>query len=525
MEAYGDVTTDGDLSILADLRRQWGATAHASLTDLAGAPAIEVEYDGATVLDARDAASEVTVLLRPTQPGAIVRFTNLAATAGLTVYSSARHGMPSTTKIELDSSVQGLVEIWDDPEATPKTTLLVAEGSHAKVVHRQGHLLIAADSFPKSATLSVGGGVLEISGHLPLVTLMGDCMLTATSGRDAAIAKVVVGSDSQLTFGNEKALNIHKLSATGGARLTLAQFSSSECRLRIREVEPGVTLVARSNTPIVWGIRSASGVLLIGGVNLEVERHGICSGLTGEALGDWKPAIAAAENAVITELEGTFILGSVRGATIAGGSRGYLIAGIAERRFGRDGITQDPLAQSILREFSIPSGLTGRKLLTKFSSVFQLEPSRQHLPGSQMTAWREFNLRRPWRSVQSLFLGAGPSDRDRVNLFLDSELMRELHRLVKEHGAPGASRTKVGWCAYRLRHATTEGRVERLALTGYRTLGYGERPLPSLVTWLALSMLMAGVILGFDPALSKMGFQTFLSETLCRVPGSVEALN
>jgi hypothetical protein len=246
--------------------------------------------------------------------------------------------------------------------------------------------------------------------------------------------------------------------------------------VRVREIQSGVTLVARSTKPIVSGVRRASGVRLVGGVNLEVEPWGVCSGITGETLADWTPAVAARENAVVTGLEGPFILGSVQGATMAGSSRGYLIAGVNERRFSRDRLTQDPLAQSTLRELSVPPGLTGRKLLTKFSSAFQLEPAKQHLPGSQMSLWHSVDVRRPRRFLRSILLGAAPSDHEAATMHLDSELMRELHRLVKERGAPGASRTKVGWCAYRLRHATTAGRMERFALTGYRMLGYGERP-------------------------------------------------
>lgn len=518
------MTTNSDMSLLQDLCERWASTARTSVVDLAGETAVEVEYDGTVVLDLRDAVSKVAVRLKPAQPGATARFTNLAPSTELAILNCADHGMPSTTTVELDLSVQGIVEIWAYLEAVSKTALFVAQGSGAQVFHRKGRLVVDAESFSTKATLTVSGGALEVSGHIPSVSLMGDCTLISTRGSDAAIGRVVVVSESKLTLGDERALNIHNLSSPNGAQLSLATSTSSECRMRVRDIERGVILHARSNKPIVSGVRRASGVRLVGGVNLEVSAGGICSALAGETLEAWKPALAAGENAIVTELEGSFTLGSVRGATLAGGANGFLISGVSGARFGRNGVTEDPLAQSILRGFRIPDGLTGRRLLTKFSSVFQMEPARQHLPGSDMTLWRGISIRSPRRSLSSIFLGAAPDDRGAAAMHLDSELMRELHRLVKEHGAPGASRTKVGWCSYRLRHATTTGGMERFALTGYRMLGYGERPFPSLATWLMLSMLMAGIVLGFDLDFSQSGFRNLFAETLVQAGGPLAAV-
>jgi len=147
------------------------------------------------------------------------------------------------------------------------------------------------------------------------------------------------------------------------------------------------------------------------------------------------------------------------------------------RADGRIGKRRTSTEGAVIRGFHLPRGLTGRVLLAELQEAYHLDPATGRLPGAEP----EYRLPHALRTedLGAALLGSAPGDADAGNLRQDAELLRELRRLTSTKGAPGSTRSMVGWCSYRLRHATTSGLVERVALSGYRVLGYGERSFAS----------------------------------------------
>jgi hypothetical protein len=61
--------------------------------------------------------------------------------------------------------------------------------------------------------------------------------------------------------------------------------------------------------------------------------------------------------------------------------------------------------------------------------------------------------------------------------------------------SPASVRTKLSWCAYRIRHLQTIGKAERFILGAYRLIGYGEWPMPAFILYFFFALSMAMVYL------------------------------
>jgi hypothetical protein len=182
------------------------------------------------------------------------------------------------------------------------------------------------------------------------------------------------------------------------------------------------------------------------------------------------------EKAVVAGLKGEVTLGNLSGGTLLGDpDHGFLVTGVMPLRE-----IDQPLLGAQLENIRFERGPSGFNSLNPTAHARRVEPDTRNLPGWEL----RWTLRtRP------------PVNRDdRLALVYDADLMRRYAEIVRDKGASGSASTKVGWCAQRLRHQVTAGFWEQTALWGYRLLGYGERPGPAFLTWLAASLLLTAVL-------------------------------
>jgi len=140
---------------------------------------------------------------------------------------------------------------------------------------------------------------------------------------------------------------------------------------------------------------------------------------------------------------------------------------------------QSAVAGSSFEYVRIPVSPRGCQILLEFETLSQFTPGVQDLP----TVTRRVAIADLFRKRKRV---AVSSDRA-----IQTQYTRLLSRLANTKGSPASERTRVVWAAYCMRTSTAQTRSERALLTAYRMLGYGERPGPPLVTWLATAMILA----------------------------------
>jgi hypothetical protein len=87
-------------------------------------------------------------------------------------------------------------------------------------------------------------------------------------------------------------------------------------------------------------------------------------------------------------------------------------------------------------------------------------------------------------------------------------------------------RTKLAWCAYRIRHLQTIGKTERFILGAYRLIGYGERPMPAFILYLVFALVVTLVYLSDESlALTAAGIGHFLTVLFGWLVGPLHLLN
>lgn len=238
----------------------------------------------------------------------------------------------------------------------------------------------------------------------------------------------------------------------------------------------------------VTGTAGLSNVFLQGPAQVLVQADSRVAGLGSHPyLG--ANELSAAPATVVSGLAGPWRLNEVAGTHVSGGPRGFELVGIAAFSESR----ADTVRDAVVTGFSLPSPTERRSAVAALEAAHHVDPRTSALPG----AGRRYRWPRP------LFLRRAPEMSAR--LAEDAEFVDALARLAREKGAPGATRTKIAWCAYRLRHLAARSVWERLTLAGYRLLGYGERPAPALLCWLLLAVLSAAVsVWAVDPQASAI---------------------
>jgi hypothetical protein len=193
------------------------------------------------------------------------------------------------------------------------------------------------------------------------------------------------------------------------------------------------------------------------------------------------PLIDIKNNAQLVEVAGPVRLGNVAGAGVVGktveydalitDSRRMLLTGLSELDVDTSGLTID--------EVVLPVTLTGLQMIAALQanghqvtpSVHAGLPGLGPLSGARLTAFR--HPRTP-----------------RSEMVIAAQYARSLADLANSKGAPASVRTKLAWCAYRMRNVVAPGRMERSLLSLYRTIGYGERVLPAAICYAVLAAIM-----------------------------------
>jgi hypothetical protein len=210
------------------------------------------------------------------------------------------------------------------------------------------------------------------------------------------------------------------------------------------------------------------------------------------------PVLTSAEGSFLLDVSGTVDIGEAPGIHIAAGAKGLAV------NLAADVSSQDPWKGAMMTDIMLPTGLVGRRMLDRLDSAYQFTPAVDGLPGRDQTL-----LARVFRKRRIHYRDDPAMQRQ---LYEDAEFMRELAALCRKKGTPGSVSTTVSWCAYRLRHLKSRG-VEKAALTAYRWLGYGERPLPAFILWAVLSLALAGPVLAAGGAhYHPSGLGAFFSE-------------
>lgn len=389
--------------------------------------------------------------------------------------------------VHLGVSVEGTVEL----DLTAAQGVTVDDGCTGTMTLCSGELVVGESTFPDSLRFELAGGELG-KGKFGTVHLMGEVDVSSTSNAETSINRLIVHGDKELHVsgigGHAAIQHIEAEGKSSTLRVTRVtqqgQSTPQNTQMTISTVE-GLSLNASSPVAVVVQAR-AMDVAFIGPTTVEFRSTAVGDRIRFEGESKQTPQLIARPGAVIDGVTGTVVIAGIEGAQVSGDPEGYTIVDISATRGGANNLCKD----AFLSGFRIPRGLEGRSLLNHLDNAHHVEPATIDLPG--------WDLRYFKSSKQSA-----------SELRHDAELMRKLHELASDKGASGSVRTKIGWCAQRLRHKTTRGKLENVALLGYRALGYGERPGPPLATWLVLSLVFTGVLASIN-SVSICGLNDFI---------------
>lgn len=134
----------------------------------------------------------------------------------------------------------------------------------------------------------------------------------------------------------------------------------------------------------------------------------------------------------------------------------------------------------------IPPNLSGRETIAvlRDQAEYVTPAVTNDLPG-----------RGPLRGIRNLFGWLAPEP-DPINATMDTEYSAALADLAQQKGAPASVRTALAWSSYRMRNITAPSWAERFLLSVYRLIGYGERPAPAFIAYIAAAALVTAVIWG-----------------------------
>jgi hypothetical protein len=449
-------------------------------------------------------ASDVTVRLTDVRPDTYVSLTVTPA---------------GPVHLELADTAAGEVHVYrtassaSDVDSTDQSVSIEADHGCATDLHL--HRAFGKIAAAPDLTVALHDSSLRCAGPIKALTLSGTVTLDLNGPVHLEALAVAGRANLHLT----RPSFLHPLALSGDsadATLRMTTDADPPSPLTTGSV---TTLTVTSHPRMVLQAQTASDLVLSGQVALQLKASGTALRVTGTRKGAHVPTLRADTHAVCTELAGEFTLGRVCGAHLEGGTDGFAISGLEPAEPGGD----SPVKNAVLRGFRVPDGLAGRTLLAELDETFHLDPDTSQLPGTSS----EFKLLAAIgkRNPRGIFLGGPPPGTPDGELRQNAELVRELRRLAVTKGAPGSTRSTIGWASYRLRHATTSGFAERSALSGYRVLGYGERPGPALVTWLLLTVVGAAIISRnrpWDPTFG--GVWRFLGEMLDQAAGPLAAV-
>lgn len=343
----------------------------------------------------------------------------------------------------------------------------------------------------------VGGGSIDqaLAGGGPIreLTVASDTVLSV--GPDMPTIEKIVGLTERLGAERRAVLGLRLIPGTG-------QVSADA--LPVDEIR-NVAIAVDSRPATLSRVKSVTESEIRGGVHLNLREHGTVAqtsfvpvpGTTSDI--SIRPVLTSASGTFLLDVSGTVSLGEAPGIHIAAGERGLAIdlhPSVESEA--------DPWKGAMMTNVILPEGLVGRRVLDRLDSTYQFTPAVTSLPGRDQTVTARLRGKRKTKY--------GKDSNSQRQLYEDAEFMRELAALCRRKGTPGSVSTSVAWCAYRLRNIKARG-VEKAALSVYRTLGYGERPLPAFLLWAVMSMVLAGPVLALRGAdFDWSGYDHFLIE-------------
>lgn len=194
------------------------------------------------------------------------------------------------------------------------------------------------------------------------------------------------------------------------------------------------------------------------------------------------PSLDLRSAASIRDFKGVCKIKNAVGAAIIaphGGAFDYLGVHSTDR-------IDDPLQNSTIRGARIEPGNTGRVRVAELAGVRVFEPAfdKSSHPDGWWTPFYSLH------QLEKLSKNAPGKRAEKEHLLDCAYFYKELDVLVAEKCGAGAIRSKVAWDRVRAQHLIS-GRVERWMYAGFRLLGYGQRPLPPLLTWLVMGFVTA----------------------------------
>jgi hypothetical protein len=333
----------------------------------------------------------------------------------------------------------------------------------------------------KGATINelrlTDGTVTGDLSHVGSVVVAGECMLPPD------VSRVVVDSDgATLHVSNQSIIESLEMSGVGDEpclRITGGRQGSAR-----RSTLQRVIGVGRIELEYVdLAVEEIEGELTVGGTDGSVLR--VPAGRTISSVALLSPVrLDAGPGAAVLRFSGELRAGQCKHATVvARTADGFEYVGLARTNASRQAAPEQ-LAGATLRGMFVPDTADGRQRLQELREAAVVEPRVDAL------RVRSPQWRRPFVRKQLTADIASKRALDDAAFFAE-----ELAGLVAQKCGAGSVRTKSSWAAYRGRHLTAESPWERAALVGYRLVGYGQRPGPPLLLWLALSVALTPAIL------------------------------
>jgi len=230
---------------------------------------------------------------------------------------------------------------------------------------------------------------------------------------------------------------------------------------------------------------------------------------------DPPPRLVMARYSQVVDAAGPVRLQEAQDARLAGALQpgGSLIEGLEVRDIPGDSSVIKGMS---LVNFKVPVTLHGLQVLTVIRENAILATPLLH-PG--LPGWSKLHgLLRPPKSRggrdHSKALAEPPKEPGASTKSTETEYASAISALSHIGNSPASVRTMLAWCAYRVRHSHTTGKVERLILWAYRLIGYGERPMPAFILYFFLALLMSLIWLRHEGlTLTTAGISHFLTVT------------
>lgn len=266
-----------------------------------------------------------------------------------------------------------------------------------------------------------------------------------------------------------ESLHIHP-SARAGAGIILASDGDKSTTLHVESISTESRADITLENANITGLAQTMGAIAVNGhgkLHL-VAGHTFTDLSLGESIGLNAPAAA------LLRFGGHLRAQNCRDTTIHSvPARGYEYVGAGESG-------QNALTNATLRGVFVTDNAAGRRRLHELREAAVVEP---HLSDLRV---RNKKWRVPFARTRLKNYDQSSRELDDASFFA-----QELAGLVNEKCGSGSVRTKANWAAHRGRHLNASSHWEAFALGLFRLVGYGQRPGPPALLWLALALLFS----------------------------------